>query len=237
MLDGGLRADEIVRKWTVIHVTLMAAGLLALGTAEECPEPVAPYSQGQDLMAQKRYTEAVEAFSASREAFRCTAGLAPGERKQAQQRIADQIRQLRDMVRSLDAQRLATQGIPAREVNRDSPATLGQSLLQIQQLEERIAELERLKKRIADPRLPPEISLALGGAYFQSGALADAEREFLAALEVDPRSGDAQNNLAVVYMLTGRLTEAERAVALAEKAGVAVEPRLKQEIRKRKTPQ
>ena len=53
-------------------------------------------------------------------------------------------------------------------------------------------------------------------------------------LALDPGSGDAHNNLAVVLMLTARLDEAEREVKLAEKAGVAVSPRLKDEIKKRK---
>ena len=55
-------------------------------------------------------------------------------------------------------------------------------------------------------------------------------------LLADPRSGDAHNNLAVVLMLSGRLEEAEREVRLAEQAGVEVNPRLKDEIRKRRRP-
>jgi Flp pilus assembly protein TadD len=82
--------------------------------------------------------------------------------------------------------------------------------------------------------VPVGVTLALGTAHFQAGSLADAEQEFRAALVADPRSGDAHNNLAVVCMLTSRLDEAEREVKLAEKAGVPVNPRLKDEIRRRK---
>lgn len=62
----------------------------------------------------------------------------------------------------------------------------------------------------------------------------DAEREFLEALHADPKSGDVRNNLAVVYMVTGRLDEAEQALKRAKKAGVPVSPRLREEIRKRR---
>jgi len=82
--------------------------------------------------------------------------------------------------------------------------------------------------------VPAEVYLALGNAHFQSGSLPDAERELLTALRADPRSGDVRNNLAVVYMLTGRLDEAEQAMKRAEKAGVPVSPRLREEIRKRR---
>jgi hypothetical protein len=40
--------------------------------------------------------------------------------------------------------------------------------------------------------------------------------------------------LAVVYLETGRLADAERSVAAAEKAGFKVHPQLKQDIKDRK---
>ena len=40
-------------------------------------------------------------------------------------------------------------------------------------------------------RSPPVLSLALGSAYFRSGQLADAEREYRAALDVKPKLGRA----------------------------------------------
>ena len=49
------------------------------------------------------------------------------------------------------------------------------------------------------------------------------------------RSDDSNHScMPAVLMLTGRLDEAEREVRLAEKAGVPVNPRLKDEIRKRR---
>ena len=69
------------------------------------------------------------------------------------------------------------------------------------------------------PQTPAYISVALGSAYFRTNAFADAEREWRAALQVDPKLGEAHNNLAVVLMLTGRLDEAERELELAEKSG------------------
>jgi Tfp pilus assembly protein PilF len=78
--------------------------------------------------------------------------------------------------------------------------------------------------------VPAFVSVGLGSAYFRQNRLADAEREYKAALDDDANAGEAHNNLAVVYMLTGRLDEAAREVALAEKTGFRVNPDLKKDL-------
>ncbi len=88
-----------------------------------------------------------------------------------------------------------------------------------------------------DSSVPPWLSLALGSAYFRSGKLADAEREYKATIGADPKAGEAHNNLAVVYMETGRLAEAEASIKAAKKAGFKVNPQLEQDIKDRKKPQ
>lgn len=196
--------------------------------------PLAHYGLGQARMAQKRYPDAIRAFSASRDAFGCAGQLSSEDQQDALRRLDEEIADLRDSIRRFDRERLVKGSIPFQEVNRLPGDQAATGARMMQEMERRLAELERLRKRGLTSRPPPEVSLALGSAYFQAGALQDAEREFLASLEADPRSGDAQNDLAVVYMLTGRLDEAERAVKLAEKAGVEVNPRLKEELRKRR---
>ena len=59
----------------------------------------------------------------------------------------------------------------------------------------------------------------MGSAYFRLQQWPDAEREYKAAIAADPKSGEAFNNLAVVYLQTGRFKEADDAVKSAEKAG------------------
>ena len=78
-----------------------------------------------------------------------------------------------------------------------------------------------------------EFSLALGSAYFRNGSVADAQREYEAAVKVRPKFGEAHNNLAVVYMLQGKLDAAEQHLKQAEKAGFPVNPRLKEDLTKR----
>ena len=54
-------------------------------------------------------------------------------------------------------------------------------------------------------------------------------------MKVRPKFGEAHNNLAVVYMLQGKLTDAEAHVKEAEKAGFHVNPQLKVDLAKRKS--
>ena len=79
--------------------------------------------------------------------------------------------------------------------------------------------------------VPSFVSLALGSAYFRVERLPDAEREFRAAIAVDPKFGEAHSNLALVCLLTGRAAEAQDHVRIAEEAKFQVSPELKRQIR------
>ena len=48
-----------------------------------------------------------------------------------------------------------------------------------------------------------------------------------------PRLGEARNNLAVVYMMMGRLEEAHNEMKAAEQAGYRVNPQFKADLQKR----
>ena len=171
---------------------------------------LAHYGLGQALMGQARYAEAADAFLSCRNVF----GLA--RRADATKAREIEIRDLRDTLQALAGRH----------------ALSADRFLELQ-LEKRLAELQ--KEGLTSTRwMPPGVTMALGSAYFQAGAFAEAEQEFLAVLRQDPSSGDAENNLAVLYLAMGRLDEAEAALQRAEKAGVKVSPRLRDEIRQRR---
>jgi tetratricopeptide (TPR) repeat protein len=181
---------------------------------------LAPYGLGQVYMATKRYRQAIAAFDKSREVFRANTVIAADDDMAHQRRINDLIKELEDQRRVYDQ--------PGR--NASSPS----ARVYLQQLDSQIKEMKDARNRTtagADPT-PAWISLALGSAYFRSDALAEAERQYRAAIEVDPKLGEAHNNLAVVYLLTGRAPLAETEVAAAEKAGFKVNPQLKEDVKK-----
>ena len=179
------------------------------------------YGLGQVYMATKRYPEAVKAYQDSRAAF--LAGIAAEKLDAAamDRRVRDQLQVAREYGRMLQ---------------RMSP-TLPTLAAAIERNREDVRQLEaRLNKSSggASPPIPAGLSMALGSAYYRSQNIEAAEREYLEAIKVSPKLGEAHNNLAVIYMITGRLDLAEKEVALAEQSGFKVNPKLKDDLKARR---
>ena len=183
---------------------------------------LAHYGLGQSYMGLRRYPSAIQAYVGSRGAYQRLAGLAQSDQVNVDRQRDEEIRELREVVRALQSGRLKTAS------SDPSQRILG--------LEARIRDLERMKQRKLDPMQPPaEVSLALGSAYFRNGDREDAEREWLVAVETNPALGEAHNNLAVIYLMTGRKKQAEAAIRAAEKARFPVNPKLKEDVRRMTT--
>ena len=179
------------------------------------------YGLGQVYMATKRYPEAVKAYQDSRAAF--LAGIAAEKYDAAatDRRVRDQLQVLKDYGRELQRMPSTASGVGAAiDRNREN----------IRQLE------SRLNKPIGggSPPVPAGLSMALGSAYYRAQNVEAAEKEYLEAVKVNPAFGEAHNNLAVIYMITGRLDLADQEIALAEKAGFTVNPKLKDDLRSRR---
>lgn len=173
---------------------------------------MAHYGLGQVYMATRRYPAAVHAYLACRDAF------VVSNRQRALGDLEAQ-RGLDDQIRAIEAQETAV--------------AVGGGSGQKFELDRAIADLRALqRKSTSTSGIPAWISVALGSAYFRSDAIPDAEREYLAALQADPKLGEAHNNLAVVYLQTGRYDKAAEEVSAAEKNGFRVNPQLKSDIRK-----
>lgn len=178
------------------------------------------YGLGQVYMVKKQYDDAIRAYVDSRNAFKAGAAGRATDMVTSERRIRDQIQALREYIRHIER-------TGAR--NPTLAADIQRHQTTIRQLE---AQLTLTAGSM--PEVPAGLSLALGSAFFRTGNLAEAEREYLEAVRVDAGFGEAHNNLAVVYMLTGRLAQAEKEIALAEQAGFKVSPQLKADLKKRK---
>jgi len=174
---------------------------------------LAHYGLGQSQMALKHYDDAVTAFSAARDAYYTMASMKGDDRLRALetgQRMLDEYRNLT----GIEGGGRTGKGINERlNVLRD--------LDQVKKLDD------------GNPQPPAEISLALAGAHFRNGNLAEAEKENKNALKANPAYGQAHNNLAVLYMMGGKIPEAQAELALAEKSGFTVNPKLKEELERR----
>ena len=184
---------------------------------------MAHYGLGQAHMALKEYPSAVIAFKGAREAFAARAADALTLNLENDQRRQDRIRDLRDSIRENQQRALPEGSAEARE--RDRAISLWEMEIQ---------NLSRSSRGSfpSAPELPPGLPLALGSAHFRAGQLAEAEKEYRAALEIQPTLGEPRNNLAVVLLLTGRPAEAAEQLKIAEKNGFKVAPGLKQDIEK-----
>jgi tetratricopeptide (TPR) repeat protein len=180
---------------------------------------LAHYSLGQARMALKRYTEAVEAYTTSRDLVLREASLDRRAKAEMDRRRRDEIQELEDsLVRVRTGQ------------------VKGATPMQQIALEQRISVLKdnQMRGDHGTTRVPAEVSLGLGSAYFRLGQHEQAERNYRAAIAVDGKMGAAHNNLAVICMLTGRLDEATREVEAAEKAGFTVSSRFKEDLKQRR---
>jgi Tfp pilus assembly protein PilF len=177
---------------------------------------IAHYGLGQAYMAQRRYAEAVLAYIGCRTAVQTMAAMVAHNDFTADQRRDDEIRELKDAIGAVQSGHVKV--VTGREV-------------MVARLEHRMHDLEGMKQRGRTTfETPAEVSLALGSAYFRSGDLPSAEREWKAAVAVNSHLGEAHNNLAALYAMTGRKQQAQESVKQAERSGYQVNPRLKSDI-------
>ena len=172
------------------------------------------YELGQAHMALKQPASALQAYHGAREAVEHVNALSQREQLEVDRDRDDAIREMEQSLRTLP-----DQGYDSLR------ARLTQQV--------RMIEQAKSKKRQDDNRfqVPAELAMATGSAYFRLERLQEAEEQFREAVDKDDTLGAAHNNLAVVYMLTGRFEEAEKSVRDAEKTGFVVNPRFKDDLR------
>jgi tetratricopeptide (TPR) repeat protein len=178
------------------------------------------YGLGRARMGQKQFVAAVSALERCASLYLNQAAASTAQRMNISQIRRDQIFELRDQLRNIQS--------GPQTVSRQAAA---------ERIMDMIRDLERDVNEGMDGltvRVPAFVSLSLGSAHFRRGSMGDAEREYRNALKANPRMGEAHNNLAVVLLLTGRPTEAERSVKEAEKNGFRVPAAVKDDIRKAK---
>lgn len=180
---------------------------------------LAHYQLGEARMAQRQYPEAVTALEGCIAAHKEVVRLQETDRAVGEKRMDEEIQTLKDSIRTYQSG--TTKSVQPQN--------------QILKLETQLHELERQRRRgITSVDVPAEFSLALGSAYLRSGKIAEAEKAYGEAIQVNPKMGEAHNNLAFVYFRSGRLDEAENELKAAEKSGFAVNPRFKEDVKKAK---
>ena len=179
------------------------------------------YGLGRAYLGLRQFPDAAAALAKCRDMYAAQGGQRFTNAHEAQRYRKDQMMELDEIIRQYST----------------GPQTM-RTADTVRQLNERKRQLQESISRgnnlAIENTVPAYVSLSLGSAYFRSGQLADAEREYKAAVAADPKSGEAWSNLAVVYLETGRPGDAENAVKAAERAGFKVHPGLKEDISRKK---
>jgi len=169
----------------------------------------AHYGLGQANMALRRYTTAALAFQECLASARTIYGLRDKARIEADRQLLENVDETRDTIRRRG----------------------GETSLRSRQLDQHVTTLLQQRSSLDAPFEPPApVLLALGSAHFRNGDRTRAEYYWTEAARVDSSLGEAWNNLAVIYLSSGRRKEADDAVRTAERTGFHVNPRLKDDI-------
>ena len=178
------------------------------------------YGLGRAHLALKQFVSAVSALSRCKDLYIQQVGRQFTNQQEAQRFRQDRLAEIDEMIRELQT---GPQSAQRQE--------------QLRQVQEHRRQLQEIMNRgnnmTIEGNVPAWVSLSLGSAYFRSGKLVEAEREFKAAAESDRRSGEALNNLAVVYLETQRFDLAKSTLDAAKKTGFKVNPELERAIREK----
>jgi tetratricopeptide (TPR) repeat protein len=188
---------------------------------------MAYYMLGRAHLARKQYDAAVYALEQCRRLHQ-----AESTRSFSNKQEGNRLR--RERLAELDRLIEDTRAAADRPENATRRFSMLEQVRQYQERKRQIQDLDRNADLTPARAVPAFVSLSLGSAYFRSGNLAEAEKAYTAAIAADSKVGEAHNNLAVVYMETGRYDEAMNALKAAEKAGVKVHPDLRKEIERRR---
>jgi tetratricopeptide (TPR) repeat protein len=187
---------------------------------------LAYYGLGRSYMGLKRFGDAAAAYEHCRALYQQDASNRFASRQEADRIRQDDLDQLKAAINTLNAR--SENGKPTASAQTQSRLLKDQA----QRIQNKRDELNRNVDLGSD--VPAFVSLALGSAYFREAKFAEAEKALKDTLDIDPKFGEAWNNLAALYLFTNRIEEADRAVTSAEKVGYTVNPDLKADIKKRR---
>ena len=185
------------------------------------------YALGRAEMGRRNFSKAITAYVACKDLYVRVGGERFSNQMDYKRRLEDRILEYQTALQQAQGASLGKGSSQSQQ-------------LYVTELRTQLQQLQLAKDRTdsnvtIDATVPYFVPMALGAAYFRAGQFTDAEREYNAAIQANPASGETHNNLAVLYLMTGRIDLAEKAVARAEDTGFKVNPGLKDDIRKRKT--
>jgi len=197
----------------------------------ECLEIMPEHANGAYLMAQiqlkrEEFSKALESITTAKKNF---ANIAKFQTFTHQQYLD----QLRVQQRDLEGQRERLQdSLSKLPANANSSSERNRYEQAIQSIGQAI---QTISSRLGSP-IPPTFEIPAdyfyihGNILFKMGMLIDATAQYQEAIRLDPRHGNAYNNLAAVSFSRGKYQEAMDCLVRAEGAGVKINPAFKKAV-------
>ena len=217
---------------------LFAKGKLDMAEKKllECLNTMPGHADASYLLAQihlrrKELSLALEAINTAEKNYAANARF----QNFSHQDYLDRLRQQRE---GLEAQRT--------QIERKIQAMAGSSNPEKGRLEQEVQlfvqSIREIDRRLNSPvasaiEVPADYFYIHGNVLFQSGSPVGAAAQYREAIRLDPRHGNAYNNLALALFSLGKHREALDYLLQAEAAGVKVNPEFKKAIETKTPPQ
>jgi len=200
---------------------------------QECLEIMPEHANGAYLMAQiqlkrEEFSKALESITTAKKNF---ANIAKFQTFTHQQYLD----QLRVQQRDLEVQRERLQDSLSKLPANASSSERSRYEQAVQSIGQAI---QTISSRLNSP-IPPTFETPAdyfyihGNILFRMGMLIDATTQYQEAIRLDPRHGNAYNNLAAVSFSRGKYQDAMDCLVRAEGAGVKVNPSFKKAVEER----
>lgn len=191
-------------------------------SVQEMPDfPDSHFLMARILYSEKEYTRALGEMVLAREGFERTADLRESMLKDRRRVLSDRIRQ-KDVAISEQTARMAT--VPQEQRQRIQ-MVIDRLQLERQDLERQVQEYNQ-----APTQVPSRYSCLHGNILLRLDRNPEAIAQYEEALKTDPGYGEAANNLASIYHVSGQNRKAMDVVTEAQKRGAKLHPELAKSI-------
>lgn len=191
-------------------------------SVQEMPDfPDSHFLMARILYTEKEYTRALGEMVLAREGFERTTDLRESMAKDRRKAFSDRIRQ-KDVAISEQAARMAT---VSPEQRQKVQMVIDRLQLERQDLERQVQEYS-----LAPTRAPARYSCLHGNILLRLDKGPEAIAQYEETLKTDPGYGEAANNLASIYHMSGQNRKAMDIVTEAQKRGAKLHPELAKSI-------
>ena len=185
---------------------------------------------GHLAMRERRFDEALQEFKSAEQAYDQMSSVIVQLEAARYARSRDELQQLRLTLSQLEnAANRAAMGPLGNGASVGRAAAIERERVEVQQ---RIQVLEGMNPptTLTVRQAPAAVLFLQGNALFDLKRTDEAIAAWEAALKRDPKQPLAENNLAVAYWVSGRLQEAQAAMARSETLGFKVNPSFRADL-------